>query len=196
MRREASPPPRCDVALKEWSGICAALLSGRQTIVLRKGGIDEGPGGFRPVHPAFWLFPTVEHEAQQGLRDAVEPRVAPSTGGVPLTGLAGIAWVGRIDRREALEPLAPFHVWTPETIARRFDYREPGLWLLALRVWRTETPRWLQPTAAQAGCRSWVELAEPLATDGLKPVLDDAEFADRLAMISQLLPGEPAEDGL
>ena len=34
-----------------------------------------------------------------------------------------------------------------------------------------------------AGCHSWVELPEPLSTAGLRPVIDDDEFAARLAEI-------------
>ena len=58
----------CAVAFKEWAGICDALGAGRQCVILRKGGIAEGPGGFAPEHDAFWLYPTRVHEAEQGLR--------------------------------------------------------------------------------------------------------------------------------
>ncbi len=51
-------PESCAVAFKEWADVCAALLDGRQSLILRKGGIEEGPGGFRPEHAAFWLYPT------------------------------------------------------------------------------------------------------------------------------------------
>ena len=35
-----------DLALKEWAVICDLLATGRQTLVLRKGGIaeEQGPG--------------------------------------------------------------------------------------------------------------------------------------------------------
>jgi hypothetical protein len=38
------------VALKEWAVICQALAEGRQTILLRKGGIAEPGGAFRVEH--------------------------------------------------------------------------------------------------------------------------------------------------
>ncbi len=56
-------PDDCAMALKEWAAVCQALAVGRQTILLRKGGIAEGPGGFRAEHDAFWLLPTYFHEA-------------------------------------------------------------------------------------------------------------------------------------
>ena len=48
-------PVTCAFAFKEWAGVCAALESGRQSVILRKGGIADGPGGFVPDHEAFWL---------------------------------------------------------------------------------------------------------------------------------------------
>ena len=54
------------IALKEWAAVCEALAAGRQTILLRKGGIAEGPGGFRPEHSEFWLLPTWFHAAARG----------------------------------------------------------------------------------------------------------------------------------
>ena len=35
-----------------------ALGRGEQIIILRKGGIHEGRGGFQVDQPEFWLFPT------------------------------------------------------------------------------------------------------------------------------------------
>ena len=40
----SAPPGWCAVAFKEWAGVCDALLQGRQAIIIRKGGISEGPG--------------------------------------------------------------------------------------------------------------------------------------------------------
>ena len=44
-----------NVAFKEWAVVCAALASGRQTIILRKGGMEEGRDGFRVEHGALVL---------------------------------------------------------------------------------------------------------------------------------------------
>ena len=46
-------------AFKEWAVVCAALATGQQSLILRKGGIHEGRDGFRVEHREFWLFPTV-----------------------------------------------------------------------------------------------------------------------------------------
>ena len=50
------------VAFKEWAIVCEAIGSGRQSIMLRKGGIAEGRDGFAFKHRGFFLFPTWFHE--------------------------------------------------------------------------------------------------------------------------------------
>src|SRR5205807_3294524 len=123
-------PDACGVAFKEWAGVCAALAEGRQSLILRKGGIAEGPGGFAPEHTAFWLYPTHVHEAEQGLRaredePSDDPNLTPP-GHVDLRALAVVAEVGYLDQPEALGAIEEFHVWTEETVRKRFAYRQPG----------------------------------------------------------------------
>lgn len=180
-------PAECSIGLKEWSGICRALAEGRQTILLRKGGIDEGPGGFTPEHSAFWLYPTHVHQAQQGLREYAEeepePTVAtaadPARASVPIRALALVHMVHHIDRAALLPVLTPFHVWTLQTVEKRFAYRRPGLWVLGVRVFLRADPWILAPTEAQLGCKSWVELDLPITTEGLVPVLASHNWSAR-----------------
>ncbi len=49
-------------AFKEWAIVCEALGGGRQSLILRKGGIAEGRDGFAFLHREFFLFPTRFHE--------------------------------------------------------------------------------------------------------------------------------------
>ena len=51
-------------ALKEWAVVCRALEEGRQTVLLRKGGILEFREGFEVKHDRFMLFPTYEHQSR------------------------------------------------------------------------------------------------------------------------------------
>ena len=172
-------PAACSVAFKEWAGICAALADGRQCLILRKGGIDEGagPGNFRPEHDAFWLYPTFVHQAQQGLRVAAPEPPADVASAVPIVALAEVATIDRLTDPSLLPALEPFHVWTEETVLKRFHYRSPGLWVLAVRVHRLPQPWPLAVTAEHAGCKTWVELDAPPPTTGLTPALDDEAFA-------------------
>jgi hypothetical protein len=181
-------PATCGVAFKEWAGVCDALAAGRQVVILRKGGIAEGPGGFAPEHPAFWLYPTRVHEAEQGLRaEPVTPTPPPPAGSVDLRALAVVAELGYLDHPEALPGLAEFHVWTEPTARKRFDYRRPGLWVLGVRVFVQPEPLRIEETPAFAGCKSWVPLDEPLPTSGLRPVLDDEAFARQMDRLRGVL---------
>ncbi|MDC0315120.1 DUF1802 family protein [bacterium] len=53
------------IAFKEWDVVCEALESGRQKLILRKGGIHEGREGFSFAHEEFVLFPTRSLEASR-----------------------------------------------------------------------------------------------------------------------------------
>jgi hypothetical protein len=184
-------PATCGVAFKEWAGICDALVAGRQSLIVRKGGIAEGPHGFVPEHEAFWLYPTRVHEAAQGLRDtpagSAKPVEAPP-GTVQLRALAVVDSIAFVDREETLPALRDLHAWSDETIAGRFRYRRPGLWVLGVRVFaRRGEPHLLAVTAEQAGCKTWVSLDPPPETAGAEPVLDDADFARRREQLEAAL---------
>lgn len=184
------PPPTCDIAFKEWAGVCRALVEGRQTLILRKGGISERPGGFAPDEPAFWLYPTELHEHEQGLKPSAAPTPSAIHNGlIALPALVLVEDIHRIERLETLAALSDQHVWTDETIEKRFHYRQPGLWLLIVRVLPRAEP-WSVPIEAHhAGCKSWVRLSTPLSTSGCEPVLDGEEFERRRAAIQSTLSG-------
>ncbi|WP_169981271.1 DUF1802 family protein [Tautonia rosea] len=182
-----SIPSTCDIAFKEWAGVCDALADGRQSLILRKGGIAEDAGEFRPEHSTFWLYPTHLHESQQGLRDDHIPRaegIPPGRLDLPaLTQVECVVWV---DRPELLEGIADLHVWTSETVLKRFQYRNPGLWVLGVRVFRADPPPRILVTSEQNGCKSWVSLDEPVGTNNVFPTVDDETLNDRLQRIRAL----------
>jgi hypothetical protein len=191
MRPKYAVPGTCRVAFKEWAGVCAALLEGRQSLILRKGGVDEASGGFRPEHDAFWLYPTYVHQAQQGLKPEARtaPDDAPDPTDVVLCGLAVVARVDRVENPEILPSIDSLHVWTAETVSKRYAYRTPGLWVLTVRIHRAPPAR-LKVMPEYAGCKTWVPLVEPLSTVGAAPVLDDGTFADAYdAIVSALAAG-------
>jgi hypothetical protein len=181
-------PETCGVAFKEWAGICDALAGGHQCVILRKGGIAEGPRGFAPEHDAFWLYPTRVHEAEQGLRSGtIVPTPSPPAGRIDLRALAVVAGVGYLDRPEALAALADFHIWTEPTVLKRFHYRRPGLWVLGVRVFARPEPWRIEESPAHAGCKSWVPLDALLPTEDLAPVLDDEAFARQMDRLRAVL---------
>ncbi len=184
------PPPYCETALKEWAGVCCTLASGRQSILLRKGGIAEPAGRFTPSRPWFWLCPTSLHQGQQGLIE--DPTLVPppspdtSTSGV-LVGVAGVRWISNLE--ELLE-LTDLHVWTEETVRKRFDYKRPGTWLMLVRAHVGTLAQGITQPPEFAGCSSWVTLPAPLTTDGLRPVLNDHDFQRLLDRLGPF-PSDP-----
>lgn len=172
------------IALKEWAVVCAALASGRQTILLRKGGINEGPQGFQPEHAEFWLFPTRFHQrAEELTRDAAPllnevERGLPPAGAVRLDLYAVVKRVDFVEDESRLPTLEGLHILAPATLAERFAYRSPGLFVFTVRVYRREEPFEISDAPHFAGCHSWVDLRNKLPTAGLSPVLQDDRFAD------------------
>lgn len=177
-------PETCRIAFKEWAGVCAALAEGRQSLIVRKGGIAEGPRGFAPEHDVFWLYPTQVHQAEQGLRiDQAMPLPTGSPEMVPLSALAVVDSIALVEREETLAALSELHVWTEETLLRRFHYRRPGLWVLGVRVFHRPDPHRLEVSAEHAGCKTWVSLDPPPPTQGCAPVLDEMEFSRQRTLL-------------
>ena len=54
-----------------------ALGRGEQIIILRKGGIHEGRGGFQVDQPDFWLFPTLFHQQGESVTAEAAERFRP-----------------------------------------------------------------------------------------------------------------------
>jgi hypothetical protein len=166
-------------------------MTGRQAIILRKGGILERPGGFAPEHSFFWLYPTHVHQAEQGLRrDREVGAVAPppaSTDRVLIEAFAAVEIINFVRAEESLPLLSPFHILTEETVCKRFHYRKPGLWVLGVRVFRRDEPWPLDPSPEQLGCKSWVVLDTPLATGGLEPAINAAQWTASMGRLRSLL---------
>jgi hypothetical protein len=183
----------CGIAFKEWATVCDALLAGRQTIILRKGGIGEGTaaGVFVPEHSEFWLYPTWVHQAEQGVREGVHgptpTRTVPAGGLVPIRAFVQVDFLGHVDNEQSLPALEEHHILTAETVLKRFHYRKPGLWVLGARVWRTEPGYSIPATREYLGCKTWVELEEPLTTSGAPPVLDDVRWAETRCILQGIL---------
>ena len=182
------------IAFKEWAVVCASLANGRQTLILRKGGIHEGREGFRVEHREFWLFPTGFHQKRDEviadawpLLDEVQSHGQPSQ--IELSLYAVVEEVHHITDRTILARLSGRHIWSEATVGQRFDYRSPGLFALVIRIYRRATPVSIADSPHFAGCKSWVDLTSALPTSGLQPVLDDATFHRHRDEIQQLLAG-------
>jgi hypothetical protein len=175
-------------AFKEWAIVADALGCGEQAIILRKGGIAEGPGGFRVDQPRFLLFSTLYHQQRDHVLPAAQARydeIAPSLPGpdrLRVTHFAEVADVRHLDSLAAAERLRGQHIWRDDVIADRFDWgRAQGIYALAVRVYRLPETHDLPMLPSYGGCKSWIELDTDIPTAGAVPVLDDAAFAVKLA---------------
>jgi hypothetical protein len=180
-------------ALKEWAVICRALADGRQSLILRKGGIDEPEGEFQLEQKRFCLYPTYVHQQRSRIKPEYQTLLAemeaqkPPAGTIRLSHFAEVAGIYHLHDMVGAYLLSPFHIYSEETVHQRFAYRSPGLHVLLLRVYRLPKVFDLKESAHHAGCRSWVELEEPLPTGGAKAVLGDEAFEELARQIDHLL---------
>lgn len=187
------------IAFKEWAVVVDALGHGRQTVILRKGGIAEGKGGFRPEHPEFLLFPTLFHQQREQVIDPARQRydeIAPTLPGphrVRIEYFARVADCRLLASLADAEKLRDQHIWRNEVIRERFDWgRQKNIHALAVRVFRLAQPQELPVLESYGGCKSWIELEVEIPLEGAAPVIGDAEFEERLARFRDALAADRA----
>ena len=183
-------------AFKEWAVVVDALGHGGQILILRKGGLAEGRGGFRVEHERFLFFPTLFHQQREQVVPAAQARydeIAPTLPGpdtMRLECFAEVVGWRKLSSLADAERLRGQHIWRDEVIAERFDWgQEQAIHALALRVWRLPQRVELPLLPAYGGCKSWIELADDIPTDGAIPALDDAAFAGKLTAFHTALGG-------
>jgi hypothetical protein len=184
------------IGFKEWAFVCEALGQGAQTIILRKGGIHEGRGGFHFQHDAFWLFPTGFHNQGEQLRwsppnatDITVPRDEERET-VNIRYFATLHGVWRITDWDKVAALEPLHVWKDEVVRDRFAWNEESCLHVALVRVSACPQLWSFPyQPGYGGCRSWVKLPQDGA--GLEKqaatVLSDQSWNDTAAKVRALL---------
>jgi hypothetical protein len=166
-----------NVALKEWSVVCDALLAGQQAILLRKGGIYEAAGEFELEHSRFALFPTLLHQKAQSVkpawRDAIKI-VDREPEHINIRGWAEVFWIGRVPGRAAFDALDDLHLWDKPLIDMRFNYRpDYPLYVMVLRTFVLAQAMNLPLDDQYAGCKSWVPLRENISLSGSQAVMAD-----------------------
>lgn len=154
-------------ALKEWSAAVHALLDGRQTVLLRKGGIHEKRFEVAAdvAQTRFLLFPTVAHSHAERVRpehrDLLKAAATDSAeDAVVLRAGARVVAAIAVERPEGLEEIAPLHIWTAQSVKEdRLDFRpRHRLTVLVVSAAPLITPVRLQRVPAYRGCTSWVSL--------------------------------------
>jgi hypothetical protein len=182
--------------LKEWAVAVKALERGETALVVRKGGIREKAFAVRDTR--FLLLPGYEHQRPELLKPeyrGLMREIPDLTDDGPLrfTSFAEVKGAYEISEHESLEATGPYHMWTPEYAESRFKWRpKKPLTVLVLRMYLLPEPVELPYSEAYAGCKSWIELEEPVSIEGSRPALDDEGFeklvAPALGVLRRLEP--------
>jgi hypothetical protein len=190
-------PPGMRTAFKEWAIVVDALGRGEQIVILRKGGISEGRGGFTVEHPRFLFFPTLFHQQRDSVIATAQARYDVIAPGFPAPDRLRLEYFGEVALALRLETLDDavalhgLHIWRDEVIAERFEWgREKAIFALTVRVFRLPQAVELPMLAAYGGCKSWVELDGEISTADAAPVLSDAAFEWKLQQFRAALEGK------
>ena len=182
------------MALKEWDVVCEALGSGRQIIVIRKGGIAEGKDGLRFEHEEFALLPTFFHQQSERVVDEADfaARQAGAEGereSVEIRHAATLVWHRVVTDRDVLAKLQSFHILAPAEVESRFEQKPaPGVQVALLRVYRLDPPQRVTWQKSFGGCRSWAEMeTDLLDTCSRVSVLSDERFAELERQLREIL---------
>ena len=157
-----------------------ALLDGRQSVLLRKGGIGEKR--FEVAADRFLLFPTVAHSHAERVRREHHDLLAPGTADsgddhVVLRAGGKVIAAVEVSNTAGLADIEEFHIWTDRSVREdRLNFRPKHLLtVLVVQACPLVEPVTLPRTQDYAGCTSWVDV--PVAPDWGPPVHDDAALA-------------------
>ncbi|MCB1225364.1 MAG: DUF1802 family protein [Verrucomicrobiales bacterium] len=201
--------PPAAIGFKEWAFVCDALAQGKQTLILRKGGIHEGMRGFQFQHAAFFLFPTWFHtqgEALTWVPSAASAQDYSSDPGYDATTLSfppeetrqrvdidafcTLEGHWRVTDWDRVAALAPLHIWKESVVRERFAYDEESCLHIALvRTWRLPQRWTFDYEKKYGGCRSWVNVPDDGLSllPGATPALTDAAWAETAEKIRGVL---------
>ncbi len=169
-------------ALKEWAVVCRALEEGRQTVLLRKGGILEFREGFEVKHDRFMLFPTYEHQSKENLQPDYAGRLdavlkeQPADGVNVLTSYAEAKLVREISDASVLKKLEKYHVWNESYVNARMAYNpKKPMSVILVRIYNIDKSLAVESRPEWAGCKSWIPVGLQAAAGS--PAVDDVTFA-------------------
>ncbi len=181
------------IAFKEWAVVCAALASGQQSLILRKGGIHEGRDGFHVAHREFWLFPTGFHQESDSVISSAHQLLQneltrqPPGDEIHIQHYVEVEDVIELHDETRLTGLSHFHILSDKTVHARYHYKTPGLFLILVRVHQLPKHMTIPASPHFAGCRSWVDFPKAIPTTGLNPVLSDVAHAELMLELRKLL---------
>ncbi len=178
-------------ALKEWATVVKALEQGKQTVILRKGGILETASGFNIETKKFFLFPTWEHqeikyvkpEFHNFLNEVLEKK--PGVGFNKISSYAEVLYEKDIGSSKTIEELLSFHIWSDSYIEERRNWM-PEKPMKAVFLKTVKIPEFnlaLKPEFS--GCKSWIEL-NSIFEEG-ETALKDNEIDEKLEEFKEIV---------
>lgn len=174
-------------ALKEWAVVCRALEEGRQSVLLRKGGIIEETRDFALVERRFLLYPTYEHQDVASVQEPYRTwfadtlRVRPPDDVVRMSSWAEVTDLYLTHDLEALLDISDAYAWSEEYIRMRMAYkpRKP-MNIVVVRSYKLPSPVDVPVLEHFAGCKSWVPLDKGVPLDGSTEVLSEDVHTERV----------------
>lgn len=179
------------LALKEWSIVCRALEEGKQSILLRKGGILEYKEGFEISQKIFLVYPTLEHQSKEYLQqdylqvfelllEKNDPNFEYKTN--TITILAQIEGIQEFNDESKLAKLEKYHIWNEKYVNMRMSYNpKKPMNALLLRIYKLPEPISVKVNPEWAGCKSWINIELPkingISSDNIHKLLDRCEPA-------------------
>ena len=178
-------------ALKEWATVVKALENGKQTVILRKGGILETASGFKIEAKKFLLFPTFEHQEVKNLKPEFHNYLDDLKQNKPenqhnnITSYAEVIDESDINSIEKIKALSPFHIWSDSYIDERVNWMsEKPIKAVFLKVYKIPEKE-IPIKSEYHGCKSWININEDIQTG--KAVLSEEELNLRLQKFKEIL---------
>ena len=173
--------------LREWSSVCDATAEGRNHVLIRKGGIAEGRGGFEIRRTFFGLLPTLFHQVKQAHPCADAP-APPAT----VTLICQLVDACVVPSATSMDPIAAFHAYGPEQLAKRQQYKpDRPLCVMIIRAFRLRQPMEIGAGQIQTVCRSWAEVPLSTGMGGIDPVTEVALSDTAIDAVRQWMRAVP-----
>ncbi|MGF7119336.1 DUF1802 family protein [Methanobacterium oryzae] len=158
--------------LKEWNATVEALGQGKQSLLIRT---------YKTTLKEFLLYPTVSYALKDNYLESfqkkhqsfVEENVLPKKKG-DKAEIKYYATLENITEKSAQSTgrLQKYYIWTPEHVKSYLRNQKAYVWVL--RVYELKEPFMAEPTP---GAIRYANLKKDVSTEGIKPVISDAEFS-------------------
>ncbi len=145
------------------------LGSGETDPPPKKGGLLDGPSGFKTEHPSFYIFPTFHHQQRDGIKTEFEGLLKPLSWGAQSGGEVKLSLYVEVRKTLFMEEvgavlnLESHHIFNSVEVKHRFNSgKHEGIHVLLLNVYKLVKPVCLPFSPLYSGCRSWVDLGKPI----------------------------------